>query len=324
MPPVRVPIQPIMVGIMSIDWSAKRSISWRSSDTAITPSTVCHNWGGRLAWQTADSAATAPRVAPHRAPAATPGIRAGAGNARWSAAAAVWAPLDIPGARRRPEHPGGQRELAADGLDQERCTTSRDRGASVSYWQPTGRWRGAGVVWGAGCAPSTRRPDQGSDPGHLARSRRHRWTGGGGRGRRVHTYPIEPFTRAPPKVLQSPEKAHRLQADLDNSSAYRERKCGTAGGDGQPQRARTVPGRHLCAARVSRVPNDTISRNSANGRGDGPNPGDDTGDGSSSSRPAALVRCSRRPHAFGAVQRGRQSNSPICRAPSVPLPSCPI
>ena len=54
MPPVRVPIQPIMVGIMSIDWSAKRSISWRSSDTAITSSTVGHDWGASLAWQIAD------------------------------------------------------------------------------------------------------------------------------------------------------------------------------------------------------------------------------------------------------------------------------
>jgi hypothetical protein len=66
------------------------------------------------------------------------------------------------------------------------------------------------------------------------------------------------------------------------------------------QRARTVPGRHLCAARIWPVARITISRNSANGCGDGPNPGDDTGGGPSSNRTAALVRRSRRPHASGA------------------------
>jgi len=54
MPPVCVPIQPIMVSIVSIDWLAKRSISWRSSDTAITSSTVGHDWEASLAWQIAD------------------------------------------------------------------------------------------------------------------------------------------------------------------------------------------------------------------------------------------------------------------------------
>jgi pimeloyl-ACP methyl ester carboxylesterase len=142
---------------------------------------VGHDWGASMA----DRGST-PRtvgVAHHPVSSASAGIRTGAGNARWRAAASVGSPSDIPGARRRTEHPGGQYELAADAPEQERGGCYRDRGAPVRHRQPAGYVGRVALVSGARSSSRAGGTDQSANPVHLGRPGRHSWKGGGRRDR---------------------------------------------------------------------------------------------------------------------------------------------
>ena len=87
------------------------------------------------------SAPGAARLAYHTVPPSSSGIRGSAGTAGWRAAPEITAPYDIPASRCRTEHPGGQCELAADALDEERRAAGGDRGASVRDRESDRRWK---------------------------------------------------------------------------------------------------------------------------------------------------------------------------------------
>ena len=101
---------------------------------------VGHDWGASLAWQIADQhperlASLTILSRPH------PLAFAGRWNCRMASSGDGHGTIDIPRSRCRPEHPGGQCELAADAPDQERCAAGRDRGAPVRHRQPIRRWK---------------------------------------------------------------------------------------------------------------------------------------------------------------------------------------